>query len=206
MKEFCMSFGERVRKKRLEKGLTQAELATKLGYKDRSSVARIENGERDVPRPTIIALADALDTTPAYLMGWEEEPTNIVFNATPTKDIKDMSPKELKRAMEDLKDFASKTCRSLTDALVEAFSTNEEWDKESEKFEKEAEYRYKALDKALIPYVPDPKERGMATSIVQQFPRLNLNGLMMLNNRIEELVRFDECISDIEKESRSAGH
>lgn len=75
MKEFCMSFGERVRKKRLEKGLTQAELATKLGYKDRSSVARIENGERDVPRPTIIALADALDTTPAYLMGWEDDKT-----------------------------------------------------------------------------------------------------------------------------------
>lgn len=82
----------------------------------------------------------------------------------------------------------------------------EEWDKESEIFENEAEHRHKALDKALAPYVPDPKERGMATSIVQQFPRLNLKGLMKLNDRIDELVRFDECISDIEKESRSAGH
>lgn len=201
-----MKIGERIKQRRMFLGMSVDELAEKL-HKNRATVYRYESSEIEkLPTTVLEPLAEALKTTPGYLMGWEEEPTNLNFNTTPTEDIKDMTPEELKRAMEDLKDFASKTCPSLADALVEAFSTNEEWDKESEKFEKEAEYRYKALDKALIPYVPDPKERGMATSIVQQFPRLNLNGLMMLNNRIEELVRFDECISDIEKESRSAGH
>lgn len=68
-----MTFGERVNKKRKERGITQEELAQRLGYKSRSSIAKIENGDRDVPRPMIIELAKALDTTPAYLMGWSDE-------------------------------------------------------------------------------------------------------------------------------------
>ena len=39
-----MTIGDRVRLKRLEKGMTQNELALKLGYKSKTSVAHIENG------------------------------------------------------------------------------------------------------------------------------------------------------------------
>jgi repressor LexA len=78
-----MTFGERVNKKRKERGITQEELAQRLGYKSRSSIAKIENGDRDVPRPMIIELAKALDTTPAYLMGWEDNaPDKLEPNAT----------------------------------------------------------------------------------------------------------------------------
>lgn len=68
-----MTFGERILKLRTEKGMTQDELAQKLGYKSRSSIAKIENGARDVPRSQIVDLAKALDTTPSVLMGWEDE-------------------------------------------------------------------------------------------------------------------------------------
>ena len=68
-----MTFGERVLNRRKEVGLTQEELAKKLGYKSRSSIAKIENGDRDVPRPMIIELAKALNTTPTQLMGWSDE-------------------------------------------------------------------------------------------------------------------------------------
>lgn len=67
-----MTIGERIKYLREQKGLTQNELAEILGYKSKSSVAHIENG-RDIPRSMVIALAHALGTTPAYLMGWEEE-------------------------------------------------------------------------------------------------------------------------------------
>ena len=70
-----MTIGQRVKKLRMEKGLTQTELAEKLGYKSKSSVAHIENG-RDIPRSMVVALSDILDTTPAYLMGWEDEKPN----------------------------------------------------------------------------------------------------------------------------------
>ena len=54
-----MKFGERILKLRTEKGMTQDELAQKLGYKSRSSIAKIENGARDVPRSQIVELARA---------------------------------------------------------------------------------------------------------------------------------------------------
>lgn len=67
-----MTIGERVKILRTRKNMTQEELAEKLGYKSKSSVAHIENG-RDIPRSMIVKLADILDTSPAYLMGWEDE-------------------------------------------------------------------------------------------------------------------------------------
>lgn len=67
-----MTIGERVKAARERKGFTQDELAQKLGYKSRSSINKIEK-ERDIPRSMIVKLAEILDVTPAYLMGWDEE-------------------------------------------------------------------------------------------------------------------------------------
>ncbi len=73
-----MTIGDRVKALRLKKGLTQEELAEKLGYRSKSSVAHIENG-RDIPRSMIVQLSEILDTTPAYLMGWEDSEGSL-FN------------------------------------------------------------------------------------------------------------------------------
>ena len=67
-----MTFGERVLALRTEKGMTQDELALAVGYKSRSTIAKIESGERDPHQSMIAAIAKALGTTPAYLMGWDE--------------------------------------------------------------------------------------------------------------------------------------
>ncbi len=53
--------------------MSQSELAEKTGYKSRSSINKIELGINDVPQSKIKVFADALDTTIAYLMDWEEE-------------------------------------------------------------------------------------------------------------------------------------
>lgn len=68
-----MTMGERIRKARLEKGLSQAELAELLGYKSRSSINKIEVEGRDIPRSSIVKFAQVLGVTPSYLMGWEDE-------------------------------------------------------------------------------------------------------------------------------------
>ncbi len=67
------TFGERVKARREEIGLTQAELAGKLGYKSRASINKIEQSKRNMKQSQIATLAKALDTTPGYLMGWKEE-------------------------------------------------------------------------------------------------------------------------------------
>ena len=57
--------------------MTQEELARLTGYTDRSSIARIEKGEIDLPQSKIKQFADALGTTPGQLMGWDAEPEDL---------------------------------------------------------------------------------------------------------------------------------
>lgn len=56
--------------------MSQDELARKLGYKSRSSVNKIENDASGLPQTKIVAIANALSTTPAFIMGWEEKGEN----------------------------------------------------------------------------------------------------------------------------------
>lgn len=60
---------------RLLKGWSQQRLADAVGYSDRSSIAKIESGRVDLSRSKIEEFAEALGTTPARLMGWEQEPS-----------------------------------------------------------------------------------------------------------------------------------
>ena len=66
-----MSIGQRIRSIRLQQGLSIDDLAYRLG-KNRTTVYRYENGDiENLPLGILDSLADALNTTPAYLMGWE---------------------------------------------------------------------------------------------------------------------------------------
>lgn len=89
-----MNIGDRVKLLREQKGMTQEELANKLGYKSKSSVTHIEKG-RDIPRSMVVTLADILDTTPAYLMGWEEKTSDPLTELMQKYD--NIKPVKLKR-------------------------------------------------------------------------------------------------------------
>lgn len=62
-----MSIAENIRLRRLELGLTQQELAEKLGYKTRSTVNKVEAGSNNVPEYKLFEYAKVLDTTVDYL-------------------------------------------------------------------------------------------------------------------------------------------
>ena len=64
---------ENIKSRRKQLNMTQDELAKKLGYKSRSSINKIELGINDISQRQIVSFAKALDTTPAYLLGIEEE-------------------------------------------------------------------------------------------------------------------------------------
>lgn len=65
-----MTAGERIKERRIELGMTQEELATKLGYKSRSSVNKVELAE-DLTLKTVRMYAKALNVDPAYIMGFD---------------------------------------------------------------------------------------------------------------------------------------
>lgn len=56
-----MTLGKTIRRLRIEHCMTQDELAEKLGYKSRSTITNIETGRQDVPRKTILKLAQIFD-------------------------------------------------------------------------------------------------------------------------------------------------
>ena len=65
--------GENILLMRKRLGWTQEELATKMGYKSKSTINKIELGINDIPQSKIVKFAEVLGTTPAHLMGWVEE-------------------------------------------------------------------------------------------------------------------------------------
>lgn len=67
-----MTVGERIKNLRKEKGITADQLGELIG-KDRATIYRYESQAiEDMPTSVLEPLAKALNTTPAYLMGWED--------------------------------------------------------------------------------------------------------------------------------------
>ena len=52
-----MKLYENIKNLRIENGWSQKELANKVGYTDRSSIARIEAGEVDLPQSKVALFA-----------------------------------------------------------------------------------------------------------------------------------------------------
>ena len=78
---------KKIKKLRLKYNISMDNLAQKIG-KNRATIYRYENGDiEDLPMSILKPLADALHTTPAYLMGWEECATNTI-ETIPTEKIK----------------------------------------------------------------------------------------------------------------------
>ena len=58
-----MSVGTNIKKRRFELRMSQQDLADALGYKTRSTIAKIESGENDVTQKKLQRFAEVLDTT-----------------------------------------------------------------------------------------------------------------------------------------------
>lgn len=72
-----MTIYDRIKELRLQLKLSQSDLARKLGYKGGSMITKIESGQVDISQKKVLAFARALDTTPAYLMGWTSDPRGM---------------------------------------------------------------------------------------------------------------------------------
>jgi len=75
----CYGFGQRLRKLRKNQGLTQTELAKKIGYKTSVSISNIESG-RTPPDITILAkIAACLDADLHWLVLGKPSPLAVKF-------------------------------------------------------------------------------------------------------------------------------
>lgn len=82
-----MEINKKLKNKRKELGLTMLEVAQKVGVSE-ATVSRWESGDiANMRRDKIVLLANALNVTPAYIMGYEEMDTNNKYpSPTITED------------------------------------------------------------------------------------------------------------------------
>lgn len=85
--DYRLKFGERVKNRRKQIGMTQEELTKILGYAHKTSISKIEKGINEVPQSQVLELADALRTTVEYLMGAAKSPDRVVPVARKEEDF-----------------------------------------------------------------------------------------------------------------------
>ena len=98
-----MNIGDRIRQLREQLGLTQEEVGNKIGV-TKATVNRYETGEIDIKRTIAIKVADVLNSTPSYIMGWEPDPSLEESNKSPVSSFL-----AKKKVIADIKSSATNT-------------------------------------------------------------------------------------------------
>lgn len=86
-----MSVGQNIRRAREAKQMTQDELASRMGYKSRSTIARIENGDNDVSQSKLKKFSEILDVSIGFLLDGTDsgDSTSEINNNPPTLSERD---------------------------------------------------------------------------------------------------------------------
>ena len=128
-----MELYKNIRSRRIALKMTQQELAQKLGYKSTSTIAKIESGENDIPQAKLAAFAEALNTTPAALMGFKNvKPVQGESANTVTCTISKDKP-QLEKMIRKLDSLSEKDLNrviSVIKPLIEIFVSDDDIHKE----------------------------------------------------------------------------
>lgn len=76
MTEVDVRLGRQIRRLREQLGMSQEELAKKLGYRSKSSINKVETGSQGLTQSKIMRFAEALQTTPGELLDWASDDTS----------------------------------------------------------------------------------------------------------------------------------
>ena len=128
-----MELYKNIRSRRIALKMTQQELAQKLGYKSTSTIAKIESGENDIPQAKLVAFAEALNTTPADLMGLNNvTPVHNLPENTVTCTISEGKPQleEMIRKLDSLSEKDLNRVISVIKPLIEIFVSDDDIHKE----------------------------------------------------------------------------
>lgn len=114
-----MDIGDKIKQLREQKGMTLEELGNKVGV-GKSTVRKWETGMiANMRRDKIKKVADALDTSPEFLMGWDIETPKVIIEQKPQGDREEALQEQAKRLYEYYKN-ASPEIRKAVDLLLKA--------------------------------------------------------------------------------------
>ena len=110
-----MTVGERIREARERQGLSQEELAKRLGLKDKSSVCKIEKSGDNISTKSIKKYASVLSIKPSELMGWD-----FVAENHYSEDDSDLIKEDLRAYYEELEKTSMEMIESEQEQLGSA--------------------------------------------------------------------------------------
>ena len=128
-----MKLHENIRARRIALKMTQQELAQRIGYKSTSTMAKIESGENDIPQAKIVPFANALNTTPAALIGLEPREAELLILPEDTVNVVISSGKpQLEKAIAKLDNLSERNLDfvlSVINPLIKRLQSGEDYDK-----------------------------------------------------------------------------
>lgn len=114
-----MTVGERIKKIRLEKGMTQKELAEKCGI-DSANLRKYEAGKQNPKFGTIEKIAEALNVPATDLLNYQ------IKKDPNAKTFEEMTPEEQKKTIQDLSKKMESFLKELGESVEELDTVNRE--------------------------------------------------------------------------------
>lgn len=110
--------GDKIKERRIELGLSQLELAKRMGYTNKSTISKIENNLLDISQKRIKEFSECLQTTIPYLMGFEEANVEMQVELGEINDQRERYLSMYERYM-TLNEGQKELVNNLVDALSE---------------------------------------------------------------------------------------
>lgn len=119
---------ENIRELRKLNKWTQEDLATRMGYTDRSMIAKIESGKVDLSQSKILEFARVFNIEPGDLMGWDGDPEEqttygrLIEAYVYRERLNDYTPEQIIKALDFLDAFqaASPEAKAAVEILLKS--------------------------------------------------------------------------------------
>lgn len=102
MKEQGNDLSKRIRFLRVRKGMTQEQLASAMGLKNRDSISKIELGKQDISTQQISLLADIFDVSISYLLFGQVDKEEITLEDMELLKAYYRAPPHIQRAIKEM--------------------------------------------------------------------------------------------------------
>lgn len=102
MKEQGNDLSKRIRFLRVRKGMTQEQLASAMGLKNRDSISKIELGKQDISTQQISLLADIFDVSISYLLFGKVDKEEITLEDMELLKAYYRAPLHIQRAIKEM--------------------------------------------------------------------------------------------------------
>ena len=102
MKEQGNDLSKRIRFLRVRKGMTQEQLASAMGLKNRDSISKIELGKHDISTQQISLLADIFDVSISYLLYGQIDKEEITLEDMELLKAYYRAPPHIQRAIKEM--------------------------------------------------------------------------------------------------------